>query len=87
MAKKGLIIIILAVMFFSLNTRLVCAQGEAIEDARKKATEIHNLASSDVIYSDEELKALYYQNIQIIGLLREIRTLLRKQVELLQDEE
>jgi len=47
-------------------------------EAEQKATEVHNLATKDVIFIDEELKALYYQNIQIIGLLRDIKQLLGK---------
>ena len=44
--------------------------------AEEKALEAHQLASSDVIYSQEEPKALYYQNLQIIDLLKEIRDIL-----------
>lgn len=51
------------------------------EDAGKKAEEFHRRAISDVIFIDEELKALYYQNIQIISILREIRELLRQKLE------
>ena len=51
------------------------------EDAEKKAKEIHQRASSDVIFFDDELKALYYQNIQIISILKEIRVLLRRSLE------
>ncbi|MBL7071969.1 MAG: hypothetical protein ISS26_07375 [Candidatus Omnitrophica bacterium] len=50
----------------------------SISDAEQKASETHKLASKDVIFIDEELKALYYQNIQIIGLLKEIKQLLGK---------
>ena len=45
--------------------------------AEDKAREVHKLASSDMIYSQEEVKALYYQNIEIINLLKEIRDLLQ----------
>jgi len=47
-------------------------------EAEQKAGEYHKLASKDVIFIDEELKALYYQNVQIIGLLREMKQLLRE---------
>lgn len=53
--------------------------AEDAEDAEKKAREIHNIATSDVIYTQEETKALYYQNVQIIDLLRQIRDLLQRQ--------
>ena len=49
--------------------------------AEDKATQLHKLASSDVIYQQEETKALYYQNQQIIGLLKEIRELLATRLE------
>ncbi|MBI2095870.1 MAG: hypothetical protein HYT89_06855 [Candidatus Omnitrophica bacterium] len=45
-------------------------------NAEEKAKKLHELASSDVIYTDQETKALYYQNIQIIDLLTQIRDLL-----------
>lgn len=51
------------------------------EDAERKAEEFHRRAISDVIFIDEELKALYYQNIQIISVLKEIRELLRQKLE------
>ena len=46
-------------------------------DAEQKAQAVHKLATSDMIYSQEEVKALYYQNVQIIDLLKEIRDLLQ----------
>jgi len=52
--------------------------GLSDDEAEQKAREVHKLATKDVIFIDEELKALYYQNIQIIGLLREIKQLLGK---------
>ncbi|MFH1753081.1 MAG: hypothetical protein ABH875_02760 [Candidatus Omnitrophota bacterium] len=45
------------------------------------ATEIHEKVGTDVIYTEQEIKALYYQNIQVITLLREIRDLLRRQAD------
>lgn len=51
------------------------------EEAERKAREIHQHASSDVIFTDEELRALYYQNVQIISVLKEIRELLRQKLE------
>ncbi len=41
--------------------------------AEQRAREAHQLASSDIIYQNEEWKALYYQNQQIIQLLKQIR--------------
>jgi hypothetical protein len=51
---------------------------DEIDEAQKKAEEIHKFASSDTIYAQEELKAIYYQNMQIIELLKQIRELLAK---------
>ena len=51
------------------------AEGDS-DTAEDKAKEIHRLASSDVIYQDQETKAIYYQNVQIIELLKQIRDLL-----------
>ena len=42
-------------------------------DPEEKARNAHELALSDVIYEQENFKALYYQNLQIIQLLKEIR--------------
>jgi len=50
-------------------------------EAAEKARRAHELASSDMIYQQEEWKALYYQNIQIIQLLKEIRDSLQIQNE------
>ena len=42
-------------------------------DAAFKARQAHEKAATDMIYQNEEWKALYYQNQQIIQLLKEIR--------------
>ncbi|OGW83371.1 MAG: hypothetical protein A3C47_03300 [Omnitrophica bacterium RIFCSPHIGHO2_02_FULL_51_18] len=55
--------------------------GESMGDAARKAQEIHELATSDVIYVQDELKALYYQNLQIIDLLKQIRDILDTKLE------
>jgi hypothetical protein len=57
----------------------VCAAGPEDESAagesamEMKAREAHQLASSDMIYQNEEWKAIYYQNQRIIQLLKQIR--------------
>ena len=51
------------------------------EDAGKKAKEIYEKADSDIIYLDNVMKSLYYQNIQIIELLKEIKTLMKDFIE------
>ena len=64
---------------FSLMSQVFGLQTSYAEDsssAEDKAKELHRLASSDVIYQDQEIKALYYQNLQMIDLLKQIRDLL-----------
>ena len=74
-----LIIIMAGCFVCLLAADLVRAQ--TAEEAEKKAAQIHLVASSDVIYTEAELKALYYQNIQIIEILKEIRSLLELQAQ------
>ena len=42
-------------------------------DPEEKARKAHELAASDMIYQQEEWKALYYQNMEIIDILKQIR--------------
>ncbi len=56
---------------------LAMDEGDAAEQARRA----HEKASTDMIYQQEEWKALYYQNIQIIQLLKDIRDLIQIQNE------
>ena len=44
--------------------------SDSMDDKARKA---HELAASDLIHSQEDTRALYYQNEQIIQLLRSIR--------------
>ena len=37
------------------------------------AQRAHNLSQSDVMYQQEDFRALYYQNLEMIQLLKEIR--------------
>ena len=78
MKKMIMLIIICSLLIADCN--LLPAQNAA-DDAEKEAAKFHELALSDVIYSDEEWKALYYQNVQIIELLKEISNLLKQQLE------
>ena len=57
------------------------AQDDSLSDydAARQAQAAHDLASSDIIYQHKDVTALYYQNIQIIQLLREIRDLTKTQ--------
>ncbi len=45
----------------------------SFEAAEEKAAEAHKLAASDVIYQEQDWKALYYQNLQMISLLKDIK--------------
>ncbi len=81
MIRKISVFLILFITLYTLHITQIYAQTEVAEDAQAKAEEIHRIAISDVIYTDEEVKALYYQNIQIIELLKEIRSLLQQQLE------
>ena len=64
--------IVLLTLFYSLLFPLNVRAADVL-NAEEKAKKIHDLAASDVIYTDQETKALYYQNIQIIDLLTQIR--------------
>ena len=55
--------------------------GMSSDEAERKAAEIHQKASSDVIYVDSEAIAIYYQNIQIINLLKENNELLKQNLQ------
>lgn len=81
MSKRLVIPIVLLILFYALSAVQMYAQEDTIEEAKAKAEEIHKIASSDVIYNDEEVKAIYYQNIQIIEILKEIRSLLQENLE------
>ena len=51
---------------------------EALPDDAMKAKRAHDMAASDVIYQQEDFRALYYQNEQMISLLKEMRDTLRQ---------
>ena len=44
-----------------------------VDDIAAKAKRAHDMAASDVIYQQEDFRALYYQNQQIIALLGDVR--------------
>ncbi len=74
----------MAILFFVVCAMMESDLGRCEEpagDAARKAREIHDLATSDVIYVQDELKALYYQNLQIIELLKQIRDVLTTKLE------
>lgn len=55
----------------------VCFAEMSFEEAESKATEAHKLAESDMIYQEQDWKALYYQNEQMISLLKDIKSELK----------
>ena len=73
------------ILVFVLFVFTLCPVAFAMDDdtdesdAGEKARKAHQIAGSDMIYQQEEWKALYYQNIQIIQLLKEIRDLVQIQ--------
>lgn len=78
--KKLTIIFLFCVIGWTGTARPGWGASDDPAQAEDKARELHKLAASDVIYSQEEIKALYYQNIQIIDLLTQIRDLLQSRL-------
>ena len=64
---------IIAGLLLAMTLLASFAFAEDIDDAETKARAAHELAGSDVIYEQENFKALYYQNAAMIQLLKEIR--------------
>lgn len=80
MEKLYRIFLILVFVICIVDFRPIYAEV-TFDEAQKMADEIHKKVATDIVYTDQEVKALYYQNIQIIELLKEIRNLLRQQLE------
>lgn len=84
MKKRTAAIFLFVFMTTSGSVAMAFKREEAAPEAsgpEAKADEIHRIAASDMIYAQEEVKALYYQNVRIIELLGEIRDLLKAQSE------
>ena len=60
-------------ILFLLFTFPCRAEEDFISDPEEKARHAHEMSASDVIYQQEDFKALYYQNQKIIELLKEMR--------------
>ena len=60
-------------LFTALFSALPVSAEQEFLSAEEKAERSHQLAESDVMYQQEDYKALYYQNVAIIQLLKEIR--------------
>ena len=67
--KKSVALFLFALLLGSI----ACAEDEINLDPEEKARRAHELSASDVIYQQEDFKALYYQNQRIIELLKEMR--------------
>ena len=95
------IAILLFVLLYGLNSTLAFAwewdragnveEGQKLKEVQATIEEVQAipglLVEPDAIYIVTELKALYYQNTEIIRLLREIRELLRQSLEEKEEEE
>jgi len=90
MVKKVTILIIFLLIGAIVSSPLAFTQNKAksMEEEMKEVQEriealrtITNLPVSDVTYATIAIKALYYQNIQIIELLEQMRDLLKQSLE------
>ena len=63
----------LAITFFLAAGSVQATAEEEYTSFEEKARRSHNLSMSDVIYQQEDFRALYYQNEVIIQVLKEIR--------------
>ena len=68
MNKSIVTAVILSIM---LMTTAYAQMG--YEEAEERARKAHEMAASDMIYVQEDTRALYYQNLQMIALLKDIR--------------
>ncbi len=72
--KSAVILVGIGIVFTMFVPVLTWAEDELDPtSAAEKARKSHELAGSDMIYQQEDFKALYYQNMQVIQLLKEIR--------------
>ena len=82
MKKSGLgswVAVFAGMSVFLFFTVPVLAEDDEVNvyDAGYKARQAHEKAASDMMYQNEEWKAMYYQNEQIIQLLKELRDEMR----------
>ena len=83
-------VVLFFVLIFLINTGNFSFSQE-IQEAEMMAEKFHkiqeemlskpDLVTPDSIYTTAEIKAIYYQNVQIIELLKEIRNILRLSLE------
>ena len=71
----------LAMFFMAIFVFIVLMDrisAESMRDIKEKAASYHEKATSNFVYLDSEMTAMYYQNIQIIDALEQIRDLLKE---------
>ena len=74
MGKFRSLIFFFGFLGFFLSTAACAFEDDTNDsDYEQKARQAHEKAASDIIYQNDEWKALYYQNQQIIQLLKDIR--------------
>jgi len=77
------IYLILFMVLFSVWPMTDCrpdgfSPGRTEKEAAKKAEELHEQGQKGVLYAQDDTKALYFQNVQIIEILKDIRRLLEE---------
>ena len=70
--------IICLVFIFGFVASINMLYAESMRDIKEKAASYHEKATSNFVYLDSEMTAMYYQNIQIIDALEQIRDLLKE---------
>ena len=80
MKKKAIFVLITVIGISFLNNGITRAD-DTFNNAANMAKEIHAKVATDVIYTDQEIKALYYQNVQMIQLMGEMIDLMRQQLQ------
>ena len=61
------------ILMMGVSTQTWADENVDQTHASEKAQEAHDLSASNNIYAQEDFRALYYQNIEVIQLLKEIR--------------
>ncbi len=83
----------LVLVFLLVPVKFILAQPTAEENSKKyqqiqkEMLNTPDLVSPDSIYIGAELKSIYYQNTQMVGLLRDIKGLLQKTLKELEKKE
>ena len=73
MMKKMLKAAGLVLFLTAMAVRAHAEDEMTSSDPEDRARKAHELSMSDVMYQQEDFRALYYQNLQIIDLLKEVR--------------